>query len=267
MRYLILSFMLLMCLQQSTAQFLFPEAFVMIPVDTNRKYAGNVSGIFNSQTQRNVVNQYGVRSEFAHRIRKQHVITVAGSFDLITNGTQRVLSGGYLFTRFRNKISRRFFPEFMMQYQWFEVRGMEQKVAFTGNYRYRIVRNEKISLAAAAGVMMEYEKWGFTGVPSEKTATLANLDPVHIWGPRFNSYISYDHIINDNVELDIAAYYTIRMEPNEGRRRMGYHARVSFKITEHLSFRTFMRYMYDFQPVVPVPTYWYNFNNELVYTF
>jgi len=66
----------------------------MIPLDTNRKFAGNVSGIFNSQTQRNVVNQYGLRSEFAHRINAHHVITIAGSFDLITNGTQRVLSGG-----------------------------------------------------------------------------------------------------------------------------------------------------------------------------
>lgn len=239
----------------------------MIPLDTNRKFAGNVSGIFNSQTQRNVVNQYGLRSEFAHRINAHHVITIAGSFDLITNGTQRVLSGGYLFTRFRNKINRVFYPELMMQYQWFEVRGMEQKVAFTGNYRYRFIRTEKISLYAAAGIMMEYEKWGYTGVPAEKTAMLTNLEPIHIWGPRFNSYISYDHAINDKVDLDIAAYYTLRMEPNEGRRRIGYHARVSFKITEHLSFRTFMRYMYDFQPVVPVPTFWYNFNNELVYTF
>lgn len=239
----------------------------MIPIDTNKKYAGNVSGIFNSQTQRYVVNQYGARSEFAHRIKGVNVITIAGSFDLITNGPQRVLSGGYLFTRFRDRINRKLHPEFMGQYQWFEVRGIEHKVALTTNYRYRFFRNDKLTLATSAGFMMEYEKWGFSGVQPEILAGITNRSPVEIWNPRFNWYFSYDHQLNERVSLDIATYYNIRLDPNEGRRRLGYHARINLRITDHLTYRTYMRYMHDYQPVVPVTPYWFNFNNELVYTF
>ena len=76
-------------------QFLFSESFVTIPLDTTKKTAGMISGSFNQQTQKNIVTQIGSRFEFAHRLKGVHVLTLAGNFQVVRNGNENVLSGGY----------------------------------------------------------------------------------------------------------------------------------------------------------------------------
>jgi hypothetical protein len=249
------------------AQFIFPETFIMIPIDTNRKNAGVISGTFSSQTQKEVVNQFGLSSEFAHRFRNNNIFTIAENFSLLLNGDDVVVSGGYVFARFRPNISREIYPEYMLQYQWREARGLEHKVAATCNARYRFYRDEKITLAFAAGGIMEYEKWNFTAVPDKTLETITNTTPVDVYNLRLNGYISYDHEINSRVKLDIGAYLNFRPDPSLFRTRYGMHALCSFKITNNLEYRVNIRTMYEVQPVVPVTNLWYQFFNALVLNF
>lgn len=247
------------------AQFLFPESFVMIPLDTNRRYAGIISGSFSSQTQKLIVNQLNTRGELATRLKGNNILTFAQNFQLVRNGTETVLSGGYVFVRFRNNISHHLYPEYTGQYQWLEVRGLLQKVALTSNLRYNMIRTDKLVLGAAAGIVMEYEKWGYDGVPDERLP--ANTNPKEVYNPRFNSYISYDHAIADRVSLDMAVYYQVRTDRQLSRPRLGSHSRVNFKINSHLVYSVTLRLMEDFEPVVPVDPLWYNFSNEIALTF
>lgn len=249
------------------AQFIFPESFVMIPIDTARKHVGLISASFNSQTQKNIVTQIGTKLEFAMRVKQENILTMAGNFEFVQNGQQRILSGGYLFSRFRDRISRRLHPEFMAQYQWFEVRGMEHKFALTSNGRFRIMRNKKITLATAAGLLLEFEKWGYTGVRDEALVNINDKTPVNVWNPRFNMYFSYDHLINDKIELDMALHYFVRLDPEVHRTRYGGHSRVRFNISKHLSYRMMLKMMYEVQPVVPIQPLWYQIFNEIVFVF
>lgn len=257
--------LMLCCSFAAKAQFLFPESFVMVPLDTNRRHAGVIAGSFSSQTQKYVVNQIGTRAELASRIKGKHVVTVAENFQMVRNGSENILSGGYVFGRFRHRIDRNIYPEYMAQYQWMEARGLEQKIALTSNVRYRIVRTEKLSLAVAAGALVEYEKWDYDGVRDEKLP--ANTNPVEIYSPRLNTYISYDHDIGERVSLDIALYYQMRVTGNPSKNRLGTHARVNFIINKHFAYAMTLRLMHDNQPVVPIDNLWYNFSNELVVRF
>ncbi len=250
-----------------SAQFIFPESFVMIPIDTNRKNAGVISGSFSSQTQKVVVNQFALSSEFAHRFINNNIFTIAENFSLLLNGDETIVSGGYVFARFRPKINRQVYPEYMLQYQWREARGLEHKVAATCNARYRFYRDEKITLAFAAGGIMEYEKWNFTAVPDKTLETITNTTPVDVYNLRLNGYISYDHEINSRVKLDIGAYLNFRPDPTLFRTRYGMHALCSFRITKNLEYRVNLRTMYEVQPVVPVTNLWYQFFNALVLNF
>lgn len=248
-----------------SAQFLFPESFVMIPLDTNRKIVGNVGGSFNQQTQINVVTQFAVRAEVAKRI-KSDVLTLVTNNQLIRDGAKNILGGGYFFARYRRKIPRVIYPEYAFQAQWKEVRGLQQRWSATANYRWRIKRNEKITLAAAAGIIAEYEKWEYDGVPIEKRP--ADLTPVEVFNPRFNWYFSYDHTISPKVWIDAAVYYQVRLgETLLSRERTGMHARVGVRLSQNLSFMATWKGLYDKEPVVPVGKLWYNMNNELVFTF
>lgn len=247
------------------AQFLFTESFVLIPLDTSKKYAGSIAGSFSQQTQKYVVTQIGSRVELAQRINRLNVLTLAGNFQVVRNGGETILSGGYAFARYRSHIERNLYPEYTAQYQWFEVRGLEQKFATTANMRYRFIRNEKLSLAAAAGISMEYEKWGYSGVKDENLP--ANTNPREVFNPRFNSYISYDHNISEWMNLDMAIYYQFRTDTQLSRKRLGAHTRMNLRLTEHLTYALTLKIMGDYEPIVPVDVLWYNFTNELVFTF
>ena len=266
MKQRLLLFSLLCMLHQSSiAQFIFPESFIMMPLDTSKKYAGTIAGAFSQQTQEFVVTQLNSRIELAKRIHTLNVLTVAGNFQIVRNGPETVVSGGYVFARYRDRINRKFFPEYMIQYQWMEARGLEQKIASTANMRYRFLRTESISLAAALGFLMEYEKWNFSAVREKDLP--AETNDIEVYNPRFNSYISYDHDLGDRMNIDMAVYYQFRLDEKLSRKRLGLHSRLNIKLTNKLNYAVTIRLMDDRQPIVPVDPLWYNFSNELVLAF
>jgi len=262
---LLLFAILCMLHQSSNAQFIFPESFIMMPLDTSKKYAGTISGAFSQQTQEYVVTQLNSRIELAKRIQTVNIFTIAGNFQIVRNGPETVLSGGYIFGRYRDRTNRKLHPEYMLQYQWLEARGLEQKIASTANMRYRFVRTENLSLAAAFGILMEYEKWNFSAVREKNLP--AETNDVEVLNPRFNSYISYDHDLGDRLNIDMAVYYQFRLDDKLSRKRIGLHSRLNIKLTNKLNYAVTIRLMDDRQPIVPVDPLWYNFSNELVLAF
>jgi hypothetical protein len=261
----LLAFFICLLFHSSYAQFIFPESFIMMPLDTSKKYAGTISGAFSQQTQEFVVTQLNSRIELAKRIQSVNVFTVAGNFQVVKNGPETVLSGGYVFARYRDRINRKVFPEYMLQYQWLEARGLEQKIASTANMRYRFIRTESLSLAAACGLLLEYEKWNFSAVRENDLP--AETNDIEVYNPRFNSYISYDHDLGDRMNIDMAVYYQFRLDEKLSRKRLGMHSRLNIKLTNKLNYAVTIRLMDDMQPIVPVDPLWYNFSNELVLVF
>ncbi len=247
------------------AQFLFTESFVMIPIDTQRLYIGNIVGGFSSQSQKETVNQIAVRAELALRLKKHRVLTIANNMQVITYGNQKLLSGGYLFARFRNDISRSLYPEYFAQAQWLETRGLEQKFALTANIRKRIFRDKTLTLATAAGLLFDYEKWNFNGVKTENTPN--NTNSKYTYNPRFNWYFSYDHQINETININAGLYYFLRTSFSSPCPRIGSHIRFSYIINKNLRLNLNLKSMYEYQPIVPVSNLWYIFNNELAFTF
>ncbi len=256
-------FLLLIISKRGYSQFLFTESFVLIPVDTHQHYSGVLAGSFSSQTQKSTVNQLVARAEVAMRIKK-NILTLANNTQLFTNGSETVLSGGYLFARFRKDITRSLYPEYFAQYQWLEARGLESKLALTANMRKRIFRDERLILATGAGFLLEYEKWNYMGVANERLP--ANTNAVEVVNPRFNCYFSYNQSFKKLINIDAAVYYYLNLVPNLARPRVGAHLRMGYRINKHLMYNLNLRAMNDYDPIVPVNSLWYNFNNELVYT-
>jgi hypothetical protein len=85
--------------------------------------------------------------------------------------------------------------------------------------------------------------------------------------PRFNCYFSYEQKIGEQLFINTGLYYFLKTSFSETMPRIGMHARLGYKITKNLRYNLNFRTMYEYQPVVPVNNWWYNFNNELVYVF
>ena len=83
----------------ANAQLLFPESFVVI-FDTTRHFKGSVSPSLEIKTQRQLYLEVTNRADMAFRF-KNHGITVANKFELTRDGSETILSGGFIYGKFK----------------------------------------------------------------------------------------------------------------------------------------------------------------------
>ncbi|MEQ9146942.1 MAG: hypothetical protein RLP13_01610, partial [Cytophagales bacterium] len=83
----------------SNAQLLYPESYVII-FDTTRTYKGTIAPSVEIKTPKELYVEINNRANIAYRL-KNHGIIVANNFELTKNGSQTILSGGYLYFKFK----------------------------------------------------------------------------------------------------------------------------------------------------------------------
>jgi hypothetical protein len=249
---------------QTNAQIIYSESFVLTPPDSAQPYRGSVSGSFMSQKQKDVFFQLNQRADFAMRIKHASLI-VANNFDIIRNGDETVLSGGFAYAKLRRFVERKAMPEYFAQYQWFDIRGLDQRMVLGANMRFRLLHSRTDAFYVAAGAMLEYEKWNYTAVPDHRLP--ASRTPEEVLAPKWNVYASFDHDITKNILLDVGLYYQTRILPAFEYTRIANHLRVGWKVNRHIMLSGVIRVIYEYKPIVPVDTWWYRVSNELTYRF
>ncbi|MCC6683810.1 MAG: DUF481 domain-containing protein [Bacteroidia bacterium] len=258
---------ILICLSnlQAAAQLIYTESFTPLPYDSTKCVIGAVSGSIQSQKQKNVFFQFSERADLSMRFRHHYAFTVANSFDIIRDGNKTVLSGGYIFGRFYRHISKPVSVMYFGQYQWFAIRGLDQRMSGGPNLFFRLISQKKQTLHAGAGVMAEYEKWNYNAVPAEKRPAVIN--PVEILATRWNTFVSYDIDVTDVFSIDAALYYQTGFVPGFERTRIGTHTRFGWKISRHLRLFSELYTLYEYKTVVPIDPLWYRVNTNLSYYF
>lgn len=258
-------FSLLMCLPGITrAQIIYSESFVLTPPDSTQPYRGSVSGSFMSQKQKDIFFQLNQRADFAMRIKHASII-LANNFDIIRNGNQTVLSGGFAYAKLRRFVERNIMPEYFAQYQWFDIRGLDQRMVLGSNLRFKILHTKTDAFYVATGAMLEYEKWNYNAVPEHRLPV--SRTPQEVLAPKWNIYASFDHDLTKNILLDAGFYYQTRMLPAFEYTRIANHLRIGWKVNKHIMLSGVIRVIYEYKPIVPVDPWWYRVSNELTYRF
>ena len=94
--------------------------------DTLKKaYYGVVDLDFSADKQENTIFSTNSKVEFGKFLKKDLILILINSTQMILNGEESIENNGYFQLRFRDNDKRKLFPDSYAQYQWNNVIGMQ----------------------------------------------------------------------------------------------------------------------------------------------
>ncbi|MEP1033535.1 DUF481 domain-containing protein [Ekhidna sp.] len=247
----------------ASSQLLFPESFVVI-FDTTRNFKGSISPSLEIKTQRQLYVELTNRADVAFRF-KNHGITAANKFELTRDGSETILSGGFMYGKFKTFYDNPFVLEHYVQYQWAEARGLNQKIAVGSNLRYKIFKSQKGGAFAGVGPFYEYELWNYRGVPEDRLPLI--MDDVERKVLKLNVYLSTKRALSEKIRFEGALYFQDEFNDIFNNPRWAGSTSFSYSFTENIAFAVNLQVIYDFAPLVPIDKFWLNTFSALEVTF
>lgn len=229
------------------SQLLYTESFAW-SYDTAKRYYGSIAPSFNFQTPKEDFIQFMNTADLSLHFGKRE-LKLANSFQLVKSGSEVILSGGYLYAKFVTSYQKAVKPEIFAQYQWKELRGIEEKYASGADLRMRFHRSQKGGIYFGLGGFYEYERWNYDAVPEDQKP--ADLSPVIKQFFKITSYFSIKWKPIPVINTDLGLYYQSRYDRLD-QPRLGCHLNLEYQVTKHLTLGINARTLYDYAPIVPV---------------
>lgn len=250
-------------IKKPQAQLLYPESFVVI-FDSTKNFKGAIAPALELITQKELYLEINNTADLIYKF-KQNALVLANNFELTRSGDETILSGGFLYAKYKKFFDNPLVMEHYMQYQWAEARGLENKYAIGSNLRYKIYKNNHGGAFAGIGPFYEYENWSYIGVPDERLPTEFAPITQRLW--KLNFYISAKRFVTEKLKFETAYYFQNDFSNLMDGPRHGGSLGLSYAITDHIGFGLQYRMSYDYDPVVPVDKYWYNTFTQLEIIF
>lgn len=238
------------------AQIIFPESFSVL-LDSARTFKGSFTPEVKIQTQKRLLVELNSLIDLVFRMGENNSFSVAQKFEFTSFGKERVLSGGYVFTKWKSHHGHRWTPEYFSQVQWADARGLANKVAVGANMRLSVFREKKHGLFAEAGGFFEREKWNFNGVPDERLPPDRTPVVNRFW--KANFYLSYKSWLTEQFFVDLSLYYQGRFDHLFSRPRLASSSEVAWQLTQYLQLGIRYQNIYDAAPVVPIDSWFHRF--------
>ena len=189
---------------------------------------------------------------------------LSNTFTSISGGNLQ--NAGYLHFRFRDNDTRKISPEYFTQYQWDDLRGMQNRYLFGCNLRYMVKESKAFDFYIGLGLMYEWEKWNYNGVAPK------NLPAVH---PAFiitrllkiNQYVKLSGKLFKTTELTFTNFIQARPDKYFNYPRIASFLQWNVPFSKKVSINLTYESIYDFLPVVPIRNYYFNYQSGLSVVF
>ncbi|HVZ25316.1 MAG TPA: DUF481 domain-containing protein, partial [Sediminibacterium sp.] len=191
--------------------------------------------------------------------RNKDLLLAAASYRFTYNGPDDILNAGYFHLRFRHQYKNKYQPEFFMQYQWDNKRGMDYRYIAGANMRYNFWKGDQVDLNAGVGCMYETEKWNYAAVDSVKIPS--NPVPVTIENIKLNSYLRLNWKASANSDVVASIFLQTRFSGFQPRIAPSFQWNVH--AGKHLGMSFSFAGLYDSAPVVPISHFYFSFSNSL----
>lgn len=252
MRRLVASIVFVILSQVGAAQILNVEKD-RIEQDTSRVWLGSANLTFNLRKQQVDVLTLTAFSNTV-RLTDQHSYMLISNMSLIKVSGAQVISDGYAHLRANLMRKHKLSYELFTQKQYDQSRGMRNRELAGAGVRYKLLSNNRFTLAVGSGAMYEYEVWHFE--QSDSTTRLI----------KSTNYATLHAKISQHIEANIIGYYQARFDWLDQPRLIA-DANILVSINKHFSFTTRIITFYDASPVVPVNRFIYSLTNGLALKF
>lgn len=219
-------------------------------VDSTNTFRGLFDFGMNINKQNDLIISFDTKLDLSYWF-KRNVLMLVGKFNLFRTGSENLINGGYGHLRLRILHDHWIHPEIFAQYQQDGVRGMETRLLAGANTRYKVVEYDKGHVHLGFGAMYEFERWNYSGVPSN--ITIVDDTPIENHYVKLNLYASYLQKVGKVMTVQTIMYLQTRPDSQIIYPRFSGNVLLSFNITKHIQFSVKYSMFYDALPVVPVP--------------
>lgn len=253
----------------SQAQILNADRFG-VKVDSSKRFAGDVQVNFSFNQHQTVITQLGTSADLSYLAGKSLFILTNRHSLLRVDGAS-VFNVGFTHFRYRFQLHQNWVPELFAQYQVEELRGLERRLLFGGNLKYKAIDLEKFGLSLGLGLMFEQEDWTDSDVNDGETIPYVDhwcsAAPCQTNLVKVNQYLSLKWQIDKSVSFDLTNYVQFVPDRFAQYPRIATDASFTFKIGKWLKYRVSYQGGFDPRPPVPTRLLYYGISQGLGFTF
>lgn len=222
------------------------------PLDSLRKndlrWGLSVSGNISKQSL--LVYDVGLVAEGVYHHNDRQQLLFNSKYFKSGTGEGVLINSGYYYFRYTPWFHNRLAPQLFVQQQMDEGRGLRQRNLFGLNLRYDALRKAHFSLQCSTGAMQEEERWNLSGSPDGS----AGERLVRQW--KANEVVRLNADLFENVELSVVNFFQFPFSANF-QWRLTSQVNLTFKLNDWFSIQLNYQSMYDSDPVVAIPSYYY----------
>jgi hypothetical protein len=185
-----------------------------------------------------------------HRNDRHQVLLNAQYFRTGSN-LGDLINGGFVFVRITPEFHHRIAPQWVVQYQSDLGRGMKERVLTALNVRAEVFKSEKFAFQFVTGAMLERETWNISGAidASQGIRVRESL--------KSNNVFRFYKQLGNHAELSLVSYIQFPFSNPTSTIRIANQLSFSFQVSKRFQFQLNLSSMYDTNPVIDIPNFYY----------
>lgn len=215
------------------------------------KYGIGFSGNFSQQ--KDLVYDATLLSECVYHHNDLHQILLNGQY--IYSGSDKIslINSSYIYLRYTPLFQKRVAPQMFSQFQSDRNRGLLSRQLVGGNIRIDALKSENAQIQFASGIFKEIETWNKNGDENLSSGQ------VHADNIKLNQNIRIFYQISKNAEITWNQFFQVPLNYHDVNRfRWSNQLSLSFPISRHIKMQYNFSSMFDSNPIINIPRFYFN---------
>jgi hypothetical protein len=215
------------------------------------KLGFSLSGNFSQQ--QTMVYDATALTELVYHNNDKHQVLLNGQYITTGNNENSLINSGFIYLRYTPLFHSDITPQFFTQFQNDLNRGLIYRQLYGINIRWIAHQSESLQLTLASGIFSETEQWSLSGgndFTQGKTSfhyNKLNENMRIFWQPNQNYKITWNQFLQFTPKLRSSINY-----------RWSNQMSISISLTKKIAFQINFSSMYDTQPVISIPRFYFN---------
>jgi len=193
---------------------------------------------------------------------KRHFLVADFNRGFTFSGDVQLLNGGTGHLRHRFMPQQRLHPEFFIQGQWDEARGMKYRFLSGVNVRVVFISQDDFDTVLGTGFFYEEERWSTEGLQlADIENDIAKTNRLVKW----NNYLQLRYRTSDKVQWKLTGFLQTRPDSYFDQPRVAALFSLDVNLSNGLAFALSAQILWDAAPVIPIPQLYLNSSNNLGY--
>lgn len=224
-------------------------------------WVGNIALEYQLINQQIKTQGGGLKTNFA-RIGKINDLILISDLSFLNSEGFNLLQNGFAHGRIEFLKNKKLSYEAFAQWQFDQVKGMNERFIIGGNLRFTPIENDTDRFAIGLGTFYENEDWYWEQTQNEETI----VTKAHPSIARWNFYLTYRSDLTETIFFNITTYYQSKYDALD-EFRISALANLNFKISDNLYFNNNFTLWYENKPYVPIDKLNYTIKNGIGYNF